>query len=106
GLIKAALAIHHGVLLPTLHCDDPHAALAATRFRTISEAAPWESQGPRRAGVNAFGFGGINAHVVLEQAPVGAGASPAEQVTVPQPNGRARMRERSERATGAAEPER
>ncbi|MEU9957761.1 beta-ketoacyl synthase N-terminal-like domain-containing protein [Streptomyces sp. NPDC050982] len=72
GLVKAALAVHHGMLLPTLHCDDPHPALAATRFRPLQTATPWET-GPerpvRRAAVNAFGFGGINAHVVLEQAP-------------------------------------
>ncbi|MFF4438660.1 beta-ketoacyl synthase N-terminal-like domain-containing protein [Streptomyces sp. NPDC001621] len=70
GLVKAALALHHGTLLPTLHCDDPHPALAATRFRTLERAAPWETDagGPvRRAAVNAFGFGGINAHVVLEE---------------------------------------
>ncbi|OEV07541.1 beta-ketoacyl synthase, partial [Streptomyces nanshensis] len=70
GLIKAALAVHHGVLPPTLHCDDPHPALARTRFAPLAEARPWaepEGGGPRRAGVNAFGFGGINAHVVLEQ---------------------------------------
>ncbi|MFF9641686.1 beta-ketoacyl synthase N-terminal-like domain-containing protein [Kitasatospora aureofaciens] len=77
GLVKAALAVHHGLLLPTLHCDDPHPALAATRFRTIGAAQPWEpGPGPRRAAVNAFGFGGINAHVVLEQAP-NAGSWPA-----------------------------
>ncbi|WP_412126277.1 beta-ketoacyl synthase N-terminal-like domain-containing protein [Streptomyces subrutilus] len=71
GLIKAALAVHHGTLLPTLHCEDPHPALAATRFRPLAGAAPWVSGPgqPRRAAVNAFGFGGINAHVVLEQAP-------------------------------------
>ncbi|MER8184970.1 beta-ketoacyl synthase N-terminal-like domain-containing protein [Kitasatospora sp. NPDC094015] len=69
GLVKAALAVHHGVLLPTLHCDDPHPALGATRFRTVAAEEPWEGAGPRRAAVNAFGFGGINAHVVLEQAP-------------------------------------
>ncbi|KDN17487.1 type I polyketide synthase [Amycolatopsis rifamycinica] len=68
GLVKAALAVHHGVLLPTLHCDDPHPGLAATRFSTLDAAAPWDAP-VRRAGVNAFGFGGINAHVVLEQAP-------------------------------------
>ncbi|MFF4839197.1 type I polyketide synthase [Streptomyces collinus] len=72
GLVKAVLALHHGTLLPTLHCDDPHPALAATRFRTLTRARPWET-GParpvRRAAVNAFGFGGINAHVVLEEAP-------------------------------------
>ncbi|MER7641716.1 beta-ketoacyl synthase N-terminal-like domain-containing protein [Streptomyces sp. NPDC126522] len=77
GLVKAALAVHHGMLLPTLHCDDPHPALAATRFRPLEQAAPWETtpEHPlRRAAVNAFGFGGINAHVVLEEAP-GARAS-------------------------------
>ena len=44
GLVKAALAVHHGVLLPTLHCDDPHPALAATRFRPLDTAAPWETR--------------------------------------------------------------
>lgn len=71
GLIKAALSLHHGVLPPTLHCEDPHPALEATRFTPLSKSAPWEEPvtgAPRRAGVNAFGFGGINAHVVLEQA--------------------------------------
>ncbi|MEU9896487.1 beta-ketoacyl synthase N-terminal-like domain-containing protein [Streptomyces phaeochromogenes] len=93
GLVKAALAVHHGMLLPTLHCDDPHPALAATRFRPLETATPWET-GPerpiRRAAVNAFGFGGINAHVVLEQAPavratrtpdVRATRAPGEQAT-------------------------
>ena len=70
GLIKAALAVHHGILPPTLHVEEPHPALAATRCRPITEAAGWDGAGVRRAGVNAFGFGGINAHVVLEQAPV------------------------------------
>ncbi|MDX2674875.1 polyketide synthase [Streptomyces soliscabiei] len=72
GLVKAALAVHHRTLLPTLHCDDPHPALARTRFRTLEKAADWEAaagQPVRRAAVNAFGFGGINAHVVLEEAP-------------------------------------
>jgi acyl transferase domain-containing protein/phosphopantetheinyl transferase len=68
GLVKAALAVHHGVLLPTLHCDDPNPALEKTRFSTLDTARPWDAAF-RRAGVNAFGFGGINAHVVLEQAP-------------------------------------
>ncbi|MFD8496906.1 type I polyketide synthase [Amycolatopsis sp. NPDC059657] len=71
GLVKAALAVHHGILPPTLHCDDPNPALARTRFTTLDSAQPWQTtddQPVRRAGVNAFGFGGINAHVVLEQA--------------------------------------
>lgn len=70
SLIKTALAIHHGVLPPTLHCEDPHPDLKATRFEPLAQARAWpEGEGPRRAGVNAFGFGGINAHVVLEQPP-------------------------------------
>ncbi|MGH9126489.1 MAG: beta-ketoacyl synthase N-terminal-like domain-containing protein [Acidimicrobiales bacterium] len=72
GLIKAALAVHHRVLPPTLHCDEPHPSLAGSRFRPQTAAAPWNEQGaglPRRAAVNAFGFGGINAHVILEEAP-------------------------------------
>ncbi|EST36993.1 hypothetical protein N566_15530 [Streptomycetaceae bacterium MP113-05] len=81
GLIKAALALHHRVIPPTLHCEDPHPALADTRFAPPAQARPWEaprSGGPRRAAVNAFGFGGINAHVVLEQSahsPAGPGLS-------------------------------
>ncbi len=65
GLIKAALAVYHGVRPPALHCEDPHPALAATRFRAIAAGEPWDD-GPRRAAVNAFGFGGINAHVIVD----------------------------------------
>ncbi|MFD4570731.1 beta-ketoacyl synthase N-terminal-like domain-containing protein [Streptomyces sp. NPDC058417] len=86
GLVKAALAVHHGTLLPTLHCDDPHPALARTRFRTLEKAALWETtagQPVRRAAVNAFGFGGINAHVVLEQAPGAPASAPTAAVAAP-----------------------
>lgn len=70
GLIKAALAVYEGVLPPTLHLEEPHPGLARTRMRPVTAARPWErGPAPRRAGVNAFGFGGINAHVVLEEAP-------------------------------------
>lgn len=91
GLVKVALATHRGVLLPTLHCEDPHPALALTRFRPIRSAQPWElpdGRGVRRAAVNAFGFGGINAHVVLEQhassAPVGPRGRRAAVVREPE----------------------
>ncbi|MFD0525029.1 beta-ketoacyl synthase N-terminal-like domain-containing protein [Paractinoplanes durhamensis] len=81
GLIKAALAVHHGVQLPTLHVDNPRAEMAATRFEPIGAARQWESAGPRRAGVNAFGFGGINAHVILEQ-----WVTPTRPVTTSKPD--------------------
>ncbi|GHG32880.1 MULTISPECIES: beta-ketoacyl synthase N-terminal-like domain-containing protein [Amycolatopsis] len=65
GLVKVALALHHGVLPPTLHCADPNPLLDKTRFRVLAEAEPWGAL-PRVAAVNAFGFGGVNAHVVVE----------------------------------------
>jgi acyl transferase domain-containing protein/phosphopantetheinyl transferase/acyl carrier protein len=76
GVIKAALALYHRVLPPTLHCEepDPKLELDRTPFYVNTETRPWIHGGPapRRAGVNAFGFGGINAHAVLEEPP-GAG---------------------------------
>ncbi|WGF87498.1 SDR family NAD(P)-dependent oxidoreductase [Marinivivus vitaminiproducens] len=78
GLIKAALAIHHGVLPPSIHFDAPNAELGleATPFYVNTEPTAWHSDGPRRAGVSAFGLGGTNVHVVLEQAPIAQAASP------------------------------
>ena len=67
GLIKTSLALYYGKLPPTLHCDNPLALMQQTRFAPVKEAVDWTQTGlPLRAGVNAFGFGGINAHVVLE----------------------------------------
>lgn len=83
GLIKAALAAYHGVRPPTLHCEEPHAALGATAFRALTAPEPWEAP-LRRAGVNAFGFGGVNAHVVLE-APGAARADFRAPVAEPSP---------------------
>jgi malonyl CoA-acyl carrier protein transacylase/phosphopantetheinyl transferase (holo-ACP synthase) len=71
GLIKTALALHHRVLPPTLHVEQPNPKLELERtpFYINTETRPWIHGGPepRRAGVNAFGFGGINAHAVLEE---------------------------------------
>lgn len=67
GLIKTALALYYDVLPPTLHCAQPLAQMAQTRFRPVSEPGSWSGSGLKPyAGVNAFGFGGINAHAVLE----------------------------------------
>ena len=72
SLIKTALALHHKVLPPTLHCENPSPKLELEKsnFYLNTETRPWihgSRQTPRRAGVNAFGFGGINAHTVLEE---------------------------------------
>ncbi|NES94064.1 MAG: acyltransferase domain-containing protein [Desertifilum sp. SIO1I2] len=71
GLIKTALALYHKVLPPTL-CEqvNPALGLEQTPFYINTRARPWVHGNPhlpRRAGVNAFGFGGINAHAVLEE---------------------------------------
>ena len=70
SMIKTALALHHKVLPPML-CDEPDPALHLERTPLYinNQTRPWVHGGaaPRRAGVNAFGFGGINAHVVLEE---------------------------------------
>jgi malonyl CoA-acyl carrier protein transacylase/phosphopantetheinyl transferase len=72
GLIKTALALHHRVLPPTLHADHPHPLLDRedSPFTLSAKPRPWvhgDPTTPRRAGVNAFGFAGINAHAVLEE---------------------------------------
>ena len=67
SLIKTVLAIHHGTLPPSLRCEDPHEMMDETRFKVLSKAETWNEPPARRlAGVNAFGFGGTNAHVVVE----------------------------------------
>lgn len=81
GIIKTALALYHGQLPPTLHCEEPVALMQQTRFRPVQEVAEWATAPgkPRYAGVNAFGFGGINAHVVLQEAPRTAVAQKQQQ---------------------------
>ncbi|MDY6823094.1 MAG: beta-ketoacyl synthase N-terminal-like domain-containing protein [Thermodesulfobacteriota bacterium] len=72
SLIKTVLSLYHKVLPPTLHCERPNSKfeLETTPFYVNTETRPWfrmDGETPRRAGVNAFGFGGVNAHVVLEE---------------------------------------
>ena len=72
GLIKAALALHHKVLPPTIKVDRPLEAAAPGRspFYVNTEPRPGcrGAEHPRRAAVSAFGFGGSNFHCVLEEA--------------------------------------
>ncbi len=71
GLIKAALALWHEVVPPTLHLTKPNEAWdpAASPFTFTTAARPWANPA-RLAGVSAFGFGGTNFHAVLGAAPV------------------------------------
>jgi acyl transferase domain-containing protein/phosphopantetheinyl transferase len=70
GLIKAALALYHKVLPPTLHATR-NPKLAESPLFLNSETRPWVhgAAAPRRAAVSAFGFGGINTHAILEEVP-------------------------------------
>ncbi|WZO99323.1 SDR family NAD(P)-dependent oxidoreductase [Isosphaeraceae bacterium EP7] len=71
GLIKTALALHHKVLPPTLNvtCPNPRSNFPESPFYVNTEARPWIDPGghPRRAGVSAFGFGGTNFHIAMEE---------------------------------------
>ncbi|MES9990550.1 MAG: beta-ketoacyl synthase N-terminal-like domain-containing protein [Candidatus Thiodiazotropha sp.] len=75
GLIKSALALQHKILPPTL-CDEvnPDLCIDQTTLYINNKMRPWFSdvKAPRRAGVNSFGFGGINAHAILEEPPAKA----------------------------------
>ncbi|MCZ6681867.1 MAG: acyltransferase domain-containing protein, partial [Planctomycetota bacterium] len=71
GLIKAALAVHHRTLPPTIKVAKPNPKLGLNNspFYLNTESRPWFTRGhhPRRAGVSSFGFGGSNFHLVIEE---------------------------------------
>jgi amino acid adenylation domain-containing protein len=73
GLIHASHIVRDGVFPPTLHFRkaNPKFDLESSPFYVNSKRSEWKTNGePRRAGVSAFGVGGTNAHVIIEQAPV------------------------------------
>ncbi|MGK0363171.1 MAG: acyl transferase domain-containing protein/acyl carrier protein [Saprospiraceae bacterium] len=70
GIIKAVLSLHHKVLPATINVEQPNKKfnIEDSALYINTEARPWLKNGyPRRAGVSAFGFGGINVHVALEE---------------------------------------
>lgn len=68
GMIKATLAVKNGVIPPTTGCEDPHSELSrrSPSLRVLKTAELWPAELPLRAGVSSMGFGGIDAHVVVE----------------------------------------
>ncbi|HMY14986.1 MAG TPA: SDR family NAD(P)-dependent oxidoreductase [Polyangium sp.] len=70
GLMKVALAMHHETIPKSLHFETPNPNIDfdTLGLRVVTEAQPWPiSDGkPARAGINSFGYGGTNAHAVLE----------------------------------------
>lgn len=98
GVIKAILVLEHGVVPPNLHFTtlNPRVSLDGSALVLPAGEAPlaWPGAGgPRLAGVSAFGIGGTNAHVVLEQAP------PTPERAAPEP--RAELLVLSARSEGA-----
>lgn len=79
SIIKTALALKHKIVPPTI-CESVNSGigLEGSPFYISTETRPWlhSAPTPRRAAINAFGFGGINAHMILEESPVGKAPDP------------------------------
>jgi acyl transferase domain-containing protein/NADPH:quinone reductase-like Zn-dependent oxidoreductase/surfactin synthase thioesterase subunit/ubiquinone/menaquinone biosynthesis C-methylase UbiE len=71
GIIKTCLVLRNGEIPPNLHAEVPRASIPFDELglQLARERQPWPEDRPRLAGVNSFGFGGTNAHVVLEGPP-------------------------------------
>ena len=67
GLIKAALAIAHRCIPPSLHCERPNPLIpfAELHLRVNTQLTPWPTAGTPLAGISSFGWGGTNCHVLL-----------------------------------------
>ena len=79
GLIKVVQSLKHQLLPPSLYFKQPNPQIdfSHSPFYVNTELSPWKREStPRRAGVSAFGVGGTNAHVIVEEAP-------PRRVTVP-----------------------
>ncbi|MCZ4508481.1 AMP-binding protein [Streptomyces sp. ActVer] len=87
GVIKMVQAMRHAELPATLHAEtpSPHVDWASGRVELLTAARPWPSSPdrPRRAGVSAFGIGGTNAHVILEEAPGAREGAPGVREETP-----------------------
>lgn len=92
GLIKAALCLQRRTLVPTLHVKqlNPLIRFSELPISVQLRTEPWNAEFPRVAGISAFGYGGTNAHVVIEEAPeiidsanAGDAASEANRVVQP-----------------------
>ncbi|MFD5567433.1 amino acid adenylation domain-containing protein [Streptomyces cadmiisoli] len=83
GLVKVVLALQHRQVPPFPPGTTPASYLerVAPGFELVTDHREWQASGPLVAGVNAFGFGGTNAHAVLEEAP--RRAAPARAADAP-----------------------
>ena len=82
GLIKTVLCLENEAIPPTLHYKKPNPQIDfdSSPFYVNDTLSDWKRNGvPRRAGLNSFGIGGTNAHVILEEAPI----APASGISRP-----------------------
>ncbi len=86
SLIKMMLALRHRMIPKHLHFENPNPAIDLDRLhlQIPRETIPWPSQaGPRVAGINGFGYGGANAHVLVEEYLPPNAKSSAGHVSIP-----------------------
>jgi acyl transferase domain-containing protein/acyl carrier protein len=72
GLIKVVLSLRHGQIPPHLHLQqpNPHVPWGELPLKVVTRPAPWpQGESPAVAGISSFGLSGVNAHVVVEEAP-------------------------------------
>jgi acyl transferase domain-containing protein len=70
GFLKVVLALGNRMIPPTLHCTQPHPRFrfAESPFYPVTRPQEWKPRrGVRRAGISAFGFGGTNCHLLVEE---------------------------------------
>jgi acyl transferase domain-containing protein/acyl carrier protein len=82
GFIKAALSVSEGVIPASLNFDEPNPGIdfVNSPFYVNSALRTWpDADGPRRAGISAFGVGGTNAHVVIESPPPAPPTAPVRR---------------------------
>jgi len=85
ALLKVLKAMENRVRPPTLHTDDVADIVAASGFRVLRAPEPWDTAGPLRAAISGFGFGGVNAHMIVEDGEALSASQHVVQVRVPAP---------------------
>ncbi|MFI6290453.1 type I polyketide synthase [Nonomuraea sp. NPDC050790] len=77
ALVKALLVVREGVVPPVAGFTrlNPLLETGDSPLRVPEEAGAWDGPAPRRAGVSAFGIGGTNAHIIIEQPPTSSATS-------------------------------
>lgn len=70
GVMKSVMMLEHGMIPPNIHFNNPNPKIKFDEhhLQVPTEVMPWPNEGPRRISVNSFGYGGANAHVILDDA--------------------------------------